>query len=78
MKIKVKLINQFKQYGENKLNDNNELEIIGNCKVKDLLNYLEIPQDKDKTILVNGRQANLDQKFKDGDKVVIYNLIAGG
>jgi len=78
MKIKVKLINQFKQYGENKLDNNKELKISENYKIKDLIEYLEISEISNKTILVNGRRVDKNKKLNGGDKVVIYKIISGG
>ena len=78
MKIKVKLINQFKQYGGNKLDNNKELKISENYKIKDLIEYLEISEISNKTILVNGRRVDKNKKLNGGDKVVIYKIISGG
>ncbi|MGM0602419.1 MAG: MoaD/ThiS family protein [Bacillota bacterium] len=78
MKIKVKLINQFKKYGKDKLDDNRKLEIDNNYFVKDLVKYFKIPEDKNKIILANGRNVDMNYKIKEGDEIIIYNLIAGG
>lgn len=78
MRIKVKLVNRFREYGQNKLSKNNYLEVEGNYTVKDLLKYLNIPQEVNKLVLVNGRDVDEDKELADGDKVVIYNMVAGG
>ncbi len=78
MKIKVKLINQFKKYGKDKLDDNRKLETDSNYFIKDLVKFLKIPEEKSKIILVNGRNVDLNYKIKDGDEIIIYNLVAGG
>lgn len=78
MKIKVKLVNEFRKYGKNKLDQNRELRLEGCYTVEDILKYFEIPEEKSKIVLVNGRNAANEKIIKDGDEVVIYNLIAGG
>src|SRR6056297_2156742 len=78
MKIKVKLINKFKKYGKDKLDDNRKLETDSNYFIKDLVEFLKIPEEKSKLILVNGRNVDLNYKIKDGDEIIIYNLVAGG
>lgn len=78
MKIKVKLINQFKKYGKDKLDDNKKLEADSNYFIKDLVKFLKIPEEKSKIILANGRNVDLNYKIKDGDEIIIYNLVAGG
>lgn len=78
MKIKVNLLNELKKYNKNKLDSENYLQINKNFKVKDLIEYLEIPAPEDKIILVNDEKVDFDYQFEDEDEIVIYSLMVGG
>ncbi len=78
MKVKVRLVSQFKKYGGNKLDENNQLKINNNTSVRELLEILEIPRDKNKVVLVDGRSRKEEYLLKNGEKIIIYNLLVGG
>jgi len=46
--------------------------------VADLLNELKIPQGKYLAVLVDGKKADLDQEIREGQKVIVLPMIAGG
>lgn len=78
MKIEVKLVGRLKQYGQDKLNENNKIELNDQATVNDLIEELGMPPEQNKVVLVNGRDVKQDYELSDGDKVVFYNLLAGG
>lgn len=78
MKIEVKLVGRLKKYGQAKLNEDNIIEIETSSTVNDLIDHLEIPPEQNKVVLVNGRDLAKDHQLSAGDKVSIYNLLAGG
>lgn len=78
MEIEVKLVGRLKKYGQDKLNEENIIELEHNSTVNDVVNYFEIPPEQNKVVLVNGRDVKKDYELSDGDRVSIYNLLAGG
>ena len=78
MEIEVKLVGRLKKYGQNKLNEENIIELKDNSTINDVINYLEIPPEQNKVVLVNGRDVKKNYELSSGDRVSIYNLLAGG
>ena len=78
MEIEVKLVGRLKKYGQNKLNEENIIELEDNSNINDLIEKLEIPPEQNKVVLVNGRDVKKDYELSSGDRVSIYNLLAGG
>ena len=78
MKIEVKLVGRFKKYGQDKLDEENILELDEQATVSDLIDLLGIPPEQNKVVLVNGRDVKQDYQLSAGDRVSIYNLLAGG
>ncbi len=78
MEIEVKLVGRLKKYGQDKLNEENIIELEDNSNINDLIEKLEIPPEQNKVVLVNGRDVKKDYELSSGDRVSIYNLLAGG
>lgn len=78
MKIEVKLVGRLKKYGQDKLSEENILELNDQATVNDLIEELGMPPEQNKVVLVNGRDVKQDYELSDGDKVAFYNLLAGG
>lgn len=78
MKIEVKLVGRLKKYGQDKLDEENILELDEQATVSDLIDLLGIPPEQNKVVLVNGRDVKQDYQLSAGDRVSIYNLLAGG
>lgn len=78
MEIEVKLVGRLKKYGQDKLNEENIIELEDNSNINDLIEKLEIPPEQNKVVLVNGRDVKKDYELSAGDRVSIYNLLAGG
>jgi molybdopterin converting factor small subunit len=76
MKITAKIYADLRQYidGEGTV----FLELEKDAKVSDVLTNLNIPKEKVKIIMVNGRRATANIKIHDGDRVGIFPPIAGG
>ena len=49
-----------------------EFELRPGSQVEDLLSRLDLPQDRIKMIMVNGRGATLDTKISEGDRVALF------
>ena len=82
MELEVKLVGRLKKYNQDKLSEDNKVELKANRKekltVSDLINYLEIPPEQSMQVLVNGRDVRKDHELTSSDRVVFYNLVAGG
>ena len=78
MKIEVKLVGRLKKYGQDKLDEENILELDEQATVSDLIDLLGIPPEQNKVVLVNGRDVDSNYELSAGDRVSIYNLLAGG
>ena len=53
-------------------------EIQPNMTVRDLLNQLDVPEEKARLIFINGVKANLAAPLKGGDRVGIFPPVGGG
>ena len=49
-----------------------EFELRPGSQVEDLLSRLDLPQDRIKMIMVNGRGATLYTKISEGDRVALF------
>ena len=82
MELEVKLVGRLKKYGQDKLSEDNKVELKANRKekltVSDLIEDLEIPPEQSMQVLVNGRDVRKDYELTSSDRVVFYNLVAGG
>jgi len=76
MVIEIKLYGPFAHYAsalkEGKMN------MAGNSKIVDLLQFMEIKLDTPAIILVNNRKASLTAKLEEGDIVSIIPPMGGG
>jgi molybdopterin synthase sulfur carrier subunit len=54
------------------------LDVAEGTTVDALVKQFHLPGDRPKMIFVNGRRANEDTVLKDGDRVGIFPLVAGG
>jgi len=77
MKIKLRLLNQYKKYEEN-IGNKNKIKIKEGLKINDLLNKLNINNEQKKLILVNGKNVGVDYKLNDGDEIIISDYVIGG
>ena len=53
-------------------------EFAEDATVQDVLDRFEVPRDKPKILLVNGRHADLPQVLRDGDTLSVFPPVAGG
>ena len=74
MVVEVKLFATFRKERFNQ----KELEISEECSLSVLLKQLRISTDEVGILLVNGRQAQLEQKLAPHDVVSVFPLIGGG
>ncbi len=54
------------------------MEIHEGTTIRSLLEALEVPMDAVKIIFLNGIHANGDEVLKEGDRVGVFPLVAGG
>ena len=74
MQIKVKLFASLrKQVGEKEL----ELNISGQ-KVRDVVKSLDLSENDNFIIMINGLHCKIDHPLKEGDVLSIFPMIAGG
>ncbi len=55
-----------------------DLDLPDGSRVADVLGRLEIPPDKPKIVLVNGRHTDLERVLADGDELSLFPPVAGG
>jgi len=53
-------------------------ELPEGATVRDALRAYEVPEDKPRILLVNGRHADLDTVLGDGDLLSVFPPVAGG
>jgi sulfur carrier protein ThiS len=55
-----------------------DLEVPLGIKAVDVISMIQIPDDDQKVILLNGSYVDLETALKDGDVLAIFQAIAGG
>jgi len=80
MRIRVKLFLSARKYATQWQDHRGrvEVELTEGATLGELLSTLEIPQESELGILVNGRNARPDVPLQDGDEVDIFPAMAGG
>lgn len=78
MKIRVKLYTILKKYGEDKIDENNYINLPGNETLHWLAAYLGIPERQGKVFLVNGSPRPKEYKLDEEDEVKMFAFIGGG
>lgn len=80
MIIEVKVFSFLRQYApvSDRCRDGDRWEIPEGAKVAHALGLLNIPEDQDKILLVNGRGANEKTALKEGDVLLVFPPIEGG
>jgi len=79
MEIEVKLFAIFQHYlplGSGPYSCKLRLEI--EAQVKDVLNYLNLPNEMPKILLLNGIQCKPDSRLREGDVLSIFPPLGGG
>jgi molybdopterin converting factor small subunit len=81
MKVKVKLFATLRNKAPRKLQIGEafSLTVTDNCKIKDLLELLEITEEEAKIILVNHETVrDYNQSLKAEDEISIFPPVGGG
>ena len=80
MHIEIKLLSQLKTYlpDHPRLGKVGSLELGAGATVQDALAQLAIPVDMPKILLVNRRQARLEDELQEGDRVTVFPPMGGG
>lgn len=74
MNIKVRLFATLRNGRGKEL----DMQFTEGTAVQMVIEALSIPEDEVSILLVNGRNANIDQVLKDGDTVSIFPPVGGG
>ncbi|RMF92711.1 MAG: MoaD/ThiS family protein [Candidatus Schekmanbacteria bacterium] len=77
MKIRVELFANLIKYapeGKKKFT----IELNNGSTVGDLFEYLNIPEEERKIVIINGRHSQNDTVIEDGAEVVIMTPVEGG
>ncbi len=77
MNVSVRLFADFKQYSPQR-SEEIELALSPGQNVAQVLVELNIPPQKPKVVLLNGRPAQDDDSLREGDKLVIFPPVEGG
>ena len=78
MEIKVRLYTILKDYGKNRIGDDDSMNITENTTLKGLALHLNIPEKLGKVYLVNGAHRDRDYILQEGDNVKIFSFFGGG
>ena len=77
MKIKVESFAMYRKYTE-KLKGNKIIEVADGTTPRDIFEFLGVPENMPKIILVNGRPQPENYILKDGDHLVFFPPLEGG
>jgi len=55
-----------------------DLELSGECDVTQLINRLEVPENKVGLVSVNKKTVNKNEPLHTGDRVIFFPFVAGG
>jgi len=80
MIIEVKILSFLRQYVSfsDKQLEGDKWDVPEGAKAADVLAMLNIPEEQDKIILVNGRSADGKTELSEGDLLHIFPAIYGG
>lgn len=79
MKIELRFYATLIKYAEkNKIPQFSTVELEDGTTVTSLLNKFNIPEKDVHIIIINGRNANLEQVLQDGDRVALFPPVGGG
>ena len=80
MQITVRLLSGMRKYLPNAGTgiDTCELDMNDGATVGTLLEHLNIPREKPKTILINRSFADVSRELNEGDTVSVFEPVSGG
>jgi len=79
MEIEVKLFAIFQQYFPPGTGPYScKLRLEREARAEDVLNYLKLPKEMPKILLLNGIQCKPESKLREGDVLSIFPPIGGG
>jgi molybdopterin converting factor small subunit len=79
MKIKVKLLSNYRDYLPPESNNNEiSIEVGPNTVPEMILDFFSLPKIPESVILVNGKSPELLSSLQDGDEICIFSAMAGG
>jgi len=79
MKIELRFYATLIKYAEkNKIPQFSTVELEDGTTVTSLLNKFNIPEKDVHVVIINGRNADLEQVLQDGDRVALFPPVGGG
>jgi sulfur carrier protein ThiS len=80
MIIEAKIFSSLRHYlpTSERLLDGEKWDIKEGSTVAQVLIMLNLPGNEIKTILINGRKANMETVLKEGDVLAVFPIIMGG
>ena len=79
MKVELRLFASLTRYLPDGGGGNSRIiDIDGGLKITEMLDQLQVPEDRRAVILLNGIHANGDEPLKEGDRIGVFPPIAGG
>jgi sulfur carrier protein ThiS len=79
LKVELNLYASLKRYlPEGTARTTCTLEIDEGTTIEGLLKRLRVPLDAVKVVFLNGIHAGREQRLKDGDRIGVFPLVAGG
>lgn len=78
MKVQYTLYASLSEFSPDRTRRTLVTEVPEGTSVGELVGRLRVPSDQIKIIFVNGVHAKLDTVLKEGDRVGLFPLVAGG
>ena len=78
MNVQYTLYASLSEFSPDRSRRNLVVELPDGTTVRDLIGRLRVPEDEIKIMFVNGVHATLDTVLKEGDRVGLFPLVAGG
>jgi len=77
IRVKVKTYAELQKYGP-KGKEEFVVDLTEGARVRDLMEFLKIPEHRVMLVLKNGKKATEEDPLSDGDAVFFYPVIGGG
>jgi len=74
IKVEVRLFANFREGRKKK----QVLELDEGSIIRDVLDYVKIPEEEVSILLQNGRYGSADRKLNDGDIIAVFPPVGGG
>ena len=76
--IYVNLYGGLEEYSPDSRRKGNRIKLAKANTVQDIIDYYQIPDDKARVILLDGRHVKKDHRLSKGETISIFPLLGGG